>query len=1154
MSIYTPPNKQQSIFNPRNFGSLGQGGEISKEYLNANYLAFPVAQGTITLVSTNVLGDINQTGDYITSGDITADDISGDVVSANTILIGTQNLLTEITTNSGKIKTINGSLETIGSDISQNTFDIGELKTQQGTNIGDISQNTFDIGELKTQQGTNTEDISQNTFDISTLRTQQGTNTEDISQNTFDIGELKTQQGTNTEDISQNTFDISTLRTQQGTNTEDISQNTFDISTLRIQQGTNTEDISQNTFDISTLQTQQGTNTEDISQNTFDISTLQTQQGTNIGDISQNTFDISTLRTQQGTNTEDISQNTFDIGELKTQQGTNVEDISQNTFDISTNTINISKKQDTLKTTSNIDTGTINSATITVRTNNKVNAPIVSASTSMDAPKITASSQLFYGTNNVATKISGLENTKQDKLIAGNNISIDASSNITLTEVVTDSDLTSALNTKQNTLTAGNNISIDASSNITLTEVVTDTDLTSALNTKQNTLNAGDNITIDASTNVISSTGGTTIDSTTDLSCNTLTTTGDATIGGTLTIGSETLDTKINNSINGKQNTITARNNLTITNDVLDVDENIVTNSLVIRPSILKANYTPATNGEIRATILTIDDYLNGVVYDVKDTLNSKQGEIDSSVDLTCKALNTFGDIIINESGGKTQNVGSLLTSLGSQQFTNTTQISTNSGNISTLQTNTTDLPTMRENISTNTTNILNKQNALSFNTNNIGIQSIVVSSSSVKGRNVAGQVLSDSLSTTGDATIGGILTIGSQTLDTKISNAINGKQNTITARNNLTITNDVLDVDEDVVTNSLVIRPSFLKESYTPSVAGEIRATTLTIDDYVNGVVYDVKDTLIGKQDKLENTSNLDIKSLNVLSDFGAIIVETAGQIACDILSSGTLSTNGNASIGGKLTASSGNIETFTAYTLNAFSCTLDTFNAQFINLVGNLDMTGTLTIGGETLDNKLSGKQDILTAGSGITIDASTNVISSTGGGGTTIDSTTDLSCNTLTTTGNVSIGGFIVAPNQPCFRAYPSESVVISSGSSFPSLPFDVIDIDNASGYNTSTYEYTIPVAGNWMFYWSCGVAAGKNFVTTVRKNNIIYDRSVLVSTQALRDFDTLTGKGISVISCAVGDVMNVTVNGGAQGASVAAGTGGNQFNSFGGFLIG
>ena len=95
--------------------------------------------------------------------------------------------------------------------------------------------------------------------------------------------------------------------------------------------------------------------------------------------VRQNTFDIGELKTQQGTNTGDISQNTFDIGELKTQQITNTGDISQNIFDISTNTSNISKKQDTLKTTSNIDTGTINSATITIRTNNKLNAPIVSA-------------------------------------------------------------------------------------------------------------------------------------------------------------------------------------------------------------------------------------------------------------------------------------------------------------------------------------------------------------------------------------------------------------------------------------------------------------------------------------------------------------------------------------------------------------------------------------------------------------------------------------------------------------------------------------------------------------------------------------------------------------------------------------------------------
>ena len=72
-------------------------------------------------------------------------------------------------------------------DISQNTFDIGELKTQQGPNTGYIPQNTYDIGELKTQQGTNTGDISQNTFDIGELKTQQGTNTGDKSQNTLTL-------------------------------------------------------------------------------------------------------------------------------------------------------------------------------------------------------------------------------------------------------------------------------------------------------------------------------------------------------------------------------------------------------------------------------------------------------------------------------------------------------------------------------------------------------------------------------------------------------------------------------------------------------------------------------------------------------------------------------------------------------------------------------------------------------------------------------------------------------------------------------------------------------------------------------------------------------------------------------------------------------
>jgi len=75
MSIYHPPSKTQGIFNPSNFGGLGAGGQITTDYLDANYVQFSVAQGNTTLVGTNVLGNITQQGDLTTTGDITGETI-----------------------------------------------------------------------------------------------------------------------------------------------------------------------------------------------------------------------------------------------------------------------------------------------------------------------------------------------------------------------------------------------------------------------------------------------------------------------------------------------------------------------------------------------------------------------------------------------------------------------------------------------------------------------------------------------------------------------------------------------------------------------------------------------------------------------------------------------------------------------------------------------------------------------------------------------------------------------------------------------------------------------------------------------------------------------------------------------------------------------
>jgi len=76
MSINNPPSKTQSVFNPSNYGTIGSNGQITTEYLDANYLSFPVAQGNTTLVGTNILGDITQQGDFTTTGDLLVNDVN----------------------------------------------------------------------------------------------------------------------------------------------------------------------------------------------------------------------------------------------------------------------------------------------------------------------------------------------------------------------------------------------------------------------------------------------------------------------------------------------------------------------------------------------------------------------------------------------------------------------------------------------------------------------------------------------------------------------------------------------------------------------------------------------------------------------------------------------------------------------------------------------------------------------------------------------------------------------------------------------------------------------------------------------------------------------------------------------------------------------
>jgi hypothetical protein len=71
---------------------------------------------------------------------------------------------------------------------------------------------------------------------------------------------------------------------------------------------------------------------------------------------------------------------------------------------------------------------------------------------------------------------------------------------------------------------------------------------------------------------------------------------------------------------------------------------------------------------------------------------------------------------------------------------------------------------------------------------------------------------------------------------------------------------------------------------------------------------------------------------------------------------------------------------------------------------------------------------------------------------------------SSNTLTTTGNATIGGVIIAPNQPCFKLKCNNTTTSSSGTN---INYNGVVIDNYSAYDINARQYVVPVAGNWFF---------------------------------------------------------------------------------------
>jgi hypothetical protein len=97
----------------------------------------------------------------------------------------------------------------------------------------------------------------------------------------------------------------------------------------------------------------------------------------------------------------------------------------------------------------------------------------------------------------------------------------------------------------------------------------------------------------------------------------------------------------------------------------------------------------------------------------------------------------------------------------------------------------------------------------------------------------------------------------------------------------------------------------------------------------------------------------------------------------------------------------------------------------------------------------------------------------ISLLGNSNSTSDGTCRLSFGTRSNTGQTTLveqltldnSGRVTTPYQPSFQAFSSSNTLIGSGTNV--LPFNATNFNVGSHYNTSTYRFTAPVAGVYLF---------------------------------------------------------------------------------------
>jgi hypothetical protein len=153
------------------------------------------------------------------------------------------------------------------------------------------------------------------------------------------------------------------------------------------------------------------------------------------------------------------------------------------------------------------------------------------------------------------------------------------------------------------------------------------------------------------------------------------------------------------------------------------------------------------------------------------------------------------------------------------------------------------------------------------------------------------------------------------------------------------------------------------------------------------------------------------------------------------------------------------------------------------------------------------------------------------------------------------SISSAGIITAPSQVSFKAYFSGSNPSITKSVITTLPYNAEDYDTQGNFNTSTYRFTAPVAGKYLFTVNTNTY-GLDDTASLRLllfiNSTNYRTIFWRQNMATGNTGDILISGSDILNLAANDTVEVRII--SDGSGTYNLSGGLDYNSFSGHLLG